>query len=137
MWVNDADNDNAPANNTIQGLQVKVNNVDQQVSTKIVPVVEGWKRLELSFTAGSQFTLELIPSGTIYIDDVRMLPSDGQMNSYVYDDRTMRLVAQLDENNFATLYEYDDEGTPIRVKKETEKGIMTLKENRQSLRKRN
>jgi len=41
-------------------------------------------------------------------------------------------MAQLDENNFATLFEYDDEGTPIRVKKETERGIMTLKENRQS-----
>ena len=58
------------------------------------------------------------------------------MNSFVYDDRTMRLMAQLDENNFATFYEYDDEGTPIRVKKETERGVMTLKENRQSFRQR-
>jgi hypothetical protein len=48
----------------------------------------------------------------------------------------MRVMAQLDENNFATLFEYDEEGTPIRVKKETERGILTVKENRQSLRQR-
>ena len=99
--------------------------------------MEGWKKVELSFTAGTNFQLELIPAGTKNIDDIRIFPFDGQMNSYVYDNRTMRLMAQLDENNFATLYEYDDEGTPVRVKKETEKGVMTLKENRQSLRKRN
>jgi hypothetical protein len=46
----------------------------------------------------------------------------------------MRLVATLDENNFGVFYEYDEEGTPIRVKKETEKGVMTIKENRQSYR---
>jgi hypothetical protein len=133
LWVNDTDDDNAPDHNTIQGLQVKINNVDLGVSSKIVPVVEGWKRLELTFVAGSQFKLELIPSGTIYIDDVRLFPNDGNMASYVYDSRTLRLMAQLDENNFATLYEYDDEGTPVRVKKETEKGILTIKESRQSL----
>ena len=80
--------------------------------------------------------MELIPSGTLYVDDVRLFPNDGNMASFVYDNRTMRLVAQLDENNFATLYEYDDEGTPIRVKKETEKGVLTVKESRQSLRQR-
>lgn len=133
FWVKD----NQANMNTIQGLQVKINNIDQSVVTRIVPVVEGWKRLELKFIAGTQFKLELIPAGSIHIDDIRLLPNEGQMTSYVYDDQTMRLMAQLDENNFATLYEYDDEGTPIRVKKETERGIMTLKENRQSLRKRN
>jgi hypothetical protein len=101
-----------------------------------VPVVEGWKRLEIVFVGESNFQFELTPGATIYVDDFRIFPYDGQMNSYVYDDQSMRLVAQLDENNFATFYEYDDEGTPIRVKKETEKGIMTLKENRQSIRKR-
>ena len=98
--------------------------------------MEGWKRVEVPFTASSSFNLVITGSGK-YIDDLRIFPNAGQMNSYVYDNRTMRLLAQLDENNFATLYEYDDEGTPVRVKKETEKGIMTLKENRQSLRKRN
>ena len=39
-------------------------------------------------------------------------------------------MAELDENNYATFYEYDDEGTLIRLKKETVEGIATLKENR-------
>jgi hypothetical protein len=45
-------------------------------------------------------------------------------------------VAELDERNYATLYEYDEEGKLIRVKKETEKGIMTIKENKNNTTKR-
>ncbi|HET9056045.1 MAG TPA: hypothetical protein VFN30_04270 [Chitinophagaceae bacterium] len=133
FWVKD----NAENINKIQGLTLKINGVDKQVNNIVVPVVEGWKRLEIPFTAGSLFLLELTATGSIYLDDIRMFPNEGQMNSYVYDDRSLRLMAQLDENNFATLYEYDDEGTPIRVKKETERGVMTLRESRQSLRQRN
>jgi hypothetical protein len=46
---------------------------------------------------------------------------------------SLRLMAELDENNYSTFYEYDDDGTLIRVKKETERGIMTLKETRSAL----
>jgi hypothetical protein len=42
-------------------------------------------------------------------------------------------MAELDENNYATFYEYDDEGTLTRVKKETEKGIKTIRETRSAL----
>lgn len=52
------------------------------------------------------------------------------MKSYVYDPLTLRLTAELDEQNYATFYEYDEEGALIRVKKETERGIMTIKESR-------
>ena len=130
MWVYDG----VGTKNTIDGLTVDINSnaVDM---TKPVPVVEGWKQLVVPFTAGSQFSLHLRATAA-HIDDVRIFPYDGNMTSYVYDDRTLRLMAQLDENNFATFYEYDDEGTPIRVKKETERGIMTLKENRQSFKQR-
>lgn len=117
---------------TLSGVTITVNGTGVSGT---LPVVEGWKKVEIPFTAGEDFTLTLTGSGK-YIDDLRIIPFQGQMSSFVYDYKTMRLMAQLDENNFATLYEYDDEGTPIRVKKETEKGVMTIKENRQSLRKR-
>ena len=52
------------------------------------------------------------------------------MKSYVYDPSTQKLTAELDENNYATKYEYDDEGILIRVKKETTRGVMTIKESR-------
>jgi hypothetical protein len=130
MWVNDGQ----PTVNTVSGLTVQINYQPADLS-KPVPVVEGWKQLVIPFMAGSQFQLQLQGS-SIYIDDVRIFPYDANITSFVYDDRTMRLMAQLDENNFATFYEYDDEGTPVRVKKETERGVMTLKENRQSFRNR-
>jgi hypothetical protein len=42
-------------------------------------------------------------------------------------------MAELDENNYATFYEYDDDGTLVRVKKETVNGIKTIKETRSAL----
>ena len=57
------------------------------------------------------------------------------MKSYVYDPRSMRLMSELDANNYATFYEYDDEGKLVRVKKETERGVMTLKETRTAFKK--
>lgn len=145
LWVYDG----ALNSNKVTGLDVMINGQNRFVSTvdgrqyyineiQYVPVIEGWKRLELVFTSGSNFNMQLIPTGNnIYVDDIRVLPFDAKFTSNVYDDRTMRLTAQLDENNVATFYEYDDEGTPIRVKKETENGIKTIKENRQFYRKRN
>jgi hypothetical protein len=104
------------------------------------PVVEGWKRIELQFvlpSVATSFTLQLQSgSGAVYIDDIRIHPFDGQLKTFAYDASSQRLWAELDENNFATFYEYDDEGILIRVKKETERGIMTIKETRSSYRKR-
>ena len=37
----------------------------------------------------------------------------------------------MDQNNFATFYQYDEEGNLFLVKKETERGIKTIQETRQ------
>jgi len=103
--------------------------------------VEGWKLLEgtidLTTVAPGTLNIAVVPSNgvTLYMDDIRIHPFDALLKSYVYDDKTMRLMAELDENCFATFYEYDDEGLLIRVKKETERGVMTIKESRSSYRK--
>ncbi|HTA61359.1 MAG TPA: hypothetical protein VK835_02840, partial [Bacteroidia bacterium] len=73
------------------------------------------------------------PITDVFFDDIRVFPFDGSMKSYVYDPTTLRLVAELDERNYATKYEYDEEGKLVRVKKETIKGIMTIKESRNAL----
>jgi hypothetical protein len=102
-------------------------------------VVEGWKRVETQFVLpapATNFTLQLQSAGVVYFDDIRLHPFDGQMKSFAYDPSSQRLMAEMDENNFATFYEYDDEGILVRVKKETERGIMTIKETRSSYRKR-
>lgn len=96
-------------------------------------IIDGWQRIEGVFSAGSsgQISIQLSAlSNDVYFDDIRIFPYDGSMMSYVYDPITLRLVAELDERNYAKFYEYDEEGKLIRVKKETEKGIMTIQENR-------
>lgn len=104
-------------------------------------IIEGWQRIEGVFEvpAGAKnIKIELIgdESNDVWFDDIRVHPYDGNMASYVYDNRTLRLMAELDANNFATFYEYDLEGGLIRQKKETINGIVTLKEVRNSTIKR-
>lgn len=102
-------------------------------------IIDGWQRIEAEFTipiAATNIGLRLYSStGTSYFDDVRVIPFDGSMKSYVYDPVNLKLIAELDERNFATLYEYDEEGKLIRVKKETERGKMTIKESRENTQK--
>ncbi len=98
-------------------------------------IIDGWQRIEGTFDVSSNgdMILELLSDGgTCFFDDIRIFPFDGSMISYVYDPITLRLVAELDERNYAKIYEYDEEGKLIRVKKETEKGIMTIQENREN-----
>jgi hypothetical protein len=71
-----------------------------------------------------------------WFDDLRIHPFNSNMKSYAYDPITLRLMAEMDENNYASFYEYDQEGNLMRVKKETENGISTLKESRSSIKKR-
>ena len=96
------------------------------------------QRIENEFTvpnAASKIFIKLKNSGTddVFFDDVRVFPKHGEMKSFVYDPVTLRFVAELDENNYATFYEYDEQGNLVRIKKETERGIMTINENRISL----
>ena len=101
------------------------------------PVIDGWQRIEAYITVpvSTNLTITLTNnSGDVaYFDDLRFHPAKSNMKSFVYDNFTMRLIAELDENNYAMFYEYDDEGRLIRVKKETEKGVMTVKEARTNL----
>lgn len=100
-------------------------------------IIDGWQKIEEDFfLSGSVFNLKFILANTgnnnVYFDDIRIHPFDGNMKSFVYDPVSQRLKAELDENNYATFYEYDNEGGLIRVKKETERGIQTIQETRSS-----
>ncbi len=99
-------------------------------------IIDGWQRIEESFTVhpnAIDITVSLINSNTdinSYFDDIRIFPVSSTMKSFVYDPVNLRFVAELDENNYTTYYEYDKEGKLTRVKKETEKGIVTIQESR-------
>lgn len=103
-------------------------------------IIDDWQRIDGVVTIPPSATGINIglycKSGMCYFDDIRFVPVNGSMISYVYDPVTLRLVAQLDERNYATFYEYDEEGKLVRVKKETERGIMTIQENRDNIHKR-
>lgn len=103
------------------------------------PVIEGWQKMEgkiilpaSSCTEGS-ISIALLFSGsgstsTAYVDDVRLQPFDSEASVYVYDPVSKRYEAALDGNNFATFYDYDEEGNLTRVRRETEEGIRLLQE---------
>ncbi len=99
------------------------------------PIIEGWQRYEFYFTppaGATAITLSLInnSSSAIYFDDIRIHPYNSNMQSYVYDPVNLRLTAQLDANNYATFFEYDEEGGLIRKKVETKEGVKTIAESR-------
>ena len=100
--------------------------------------VEGWQKFEFVYTLNIPATgnvevkLNNNRSGAVYFDDLRIHPFDANIKTYVYDLNTLKTMAELDNNNFATFYEYDEDGGLVRIKKETEKGIVTLKEDRKS-----
>ncbi|MDY8138495.1 hypothetical protein [Aquimarina sp. 2201CG5-10] len=104
-------------------------------------IIDGWQRVSADFTIPLEATNMVISLESniqgdasqllnVYFDDLRMHPFDGNMKTFVYDPITQRLQSELDENNYATFYEYDQEGGLIRVKKETERGVFTIQETR-------
>jgi hypothetical protein len=106
-------------------------------------IIDGWQRFEGEFTVpatATTFNLSLNntnPAGgdPLFFDDFRVHPFSSNMKSFVYNPLNLRLMAELDENNYASFYEYDDDGTLVRVKKETARGVMTITETRSSMQK--
>ena len=96
--------------------------------------INGWYQISGTFTVPSaQF--ELVLNGGIWgalFDDIRMHPIDANLKTFVYDQSNGRLKATLDENNYATYHEYDYQGIPSQIKRETQSGILTISESRQS-----
>jgi hypothetical protein len=143
VWIKD-DGNNVQAGPATEPGKAAIDIITggQTFSTvKAGPQIEGWRKTEIVFripAAATTIKIKFRPgSATAWFDDVRIHPFDAQMKTYAYDNRSMRLWAEMDENNFATFYEYDDEGILIRIKKETEKGIMTVKESRSSYKLKN
>ena len=112
------------------------------ISTYFFPsgeIIEGWQRIEGIFThQGGDWNLIFDVNNSVweeaFFDDIRIYPLDGSLQTYVYDPADYRLKAVLDANNYATFYNYDEEGNLVLVKKETERGIKTIQESREYVR---
>ncbi|MEL1244932.1 choice-of-anchor J domain-containing protein [Flavobacterium sp. DGU11] len=99
-------------------------------------IIDGWQRIAAKFVVPHEaaiMRIELINLNDgipAYFDDIRIHPIHGSMKSFVYDPETFRLMAEHDDNNYTTFYEYDKEGGLVRIKKETSKGVKTIQESR-------
>lgn len=123
VWVKDNDATTAVAapsifsNNNAQGLQ------------KISNTIDGWALYRANFETSSNNRVNIsLPAGQSY-DDFRVFPVEANVKTYVYHPFKNYLMAILDENNNATFYEYNSKNQLVRLKKETEKGIITITEN--------
>jgi hypothetical protein len=130
----------APEGNDVE-LKLCSENCAQTVSVSLenIKPIDGWYRVELvsDFPDASLEALELISvnnsGGVIYLDDIRLAPFESKLVSYVYDPIRYRLVALLDDNNYATFYTYDMQGSLIQTKQETERGVVTTSTNQSNI----
>lgn len=106
-------------------------------------IINGWQKFDYEFTVPASYTANSTirfkwnATTNMYLDDFRVQPFNSSMTCTVYDPYQLRVWAHLDDDNYATIMEYDDEGMLVRKKKETLKGIYTVQETRQSTVKRN
>lgn len=112
------------------GVLVILPNNEKVFFTPKGEVVEGWQRLEGTFTMPqgmrTEIKLGFVGKSTYNVDDIRIFPQNSAIQTYVYNPQNYKVNAVLDANNYATVYQYDDEGNLFAIKKETIKGIKTI-----------
>ncbi|XOV94611.1 MAG: hypothetical protein ACFHWX_07885 [Bacteroidota bacterium] len=118
--------------------KIYVDDLEIQWKSKII---EGWIKYEGTFNVdetGADHNSNIVfveikiePGGgglPVFIDDIRLHPVEASFKSYVFNPENNLLSAELDDNNYATFYYYDEEQRLYLEKKETINGIITLKE---------
>ena len=97
-------------------------------------IIDGWQQINGQFDiplGTKEVTVRLATeNGFAYFDDFRIHPYDAQMQAYVYNPFNLRHVATLDHNNYASFFQYNEEGEFTGTKKETSRGIISVKESR-------
>lgn len=124
MWVKNSEG---------QRIVTTVENTNTPM--EIVANVNGWmqyyaKITELPVAPNEvSISLEFENNDEKYIDDIKITPAQASSIAFVYDVNTLQLLAQLDDQHFALIYQYDEEGRLKKKRIETERGIMTVQEN--------
>lgn len=117
--------------------RLKVGNMTYPM-TRIATVGE-WHLLSVDvktwsgLTIGDAFTIQYLydlPTANhqLLLDDVCFHPLEAGVSMTVYNPSDFKVVAQLDDQHFAVIYEYNTEGALVRTVIETERGRKTVKE---------
>ena len=134
VWVKDRVAPGTPYTGVSPKVEIIVG-TDTIILKTQAEVIDGWQKIEGRFSYDELHYLKIRFHGGLwgaFYDDFRIHPYESNMNTYVYDRFSNRLTAKLDENNYATFYDYDEEGLPSRVRRETAAGIITISESRQA-----
>ncbi len=110
--------------------------LNQTFDAQVVTTIGEWKLCQFvihdffGIAMGESFTPIINYKGesTIWIDDLRIQPSDAQMVAHVYDPVSLKLLTTFDDQHFGVYYQYNAEGKLIRKKIETERGSKTVQE---------
>ncbi len=143
-WVKEGGNDCKCSTYVNTGVVISYNGSGQYET--LLPtgnIIEGWQRYESVFIVPQTATAVKVTlknyraagQPPVFFDDIRIHPFNANVKSFVYHSSSLRLMSELDENNYASFYEYDDDGTLTRVKKETVNGVKTITETRSAMQK--
>lgn len=136
VWVKDKGTLQIPVSGSVKDVTTLAS---QNISFQRVASTGEWSLYEGLVTSWSGYTLgnnlevavttAYTSSNVIWIDDIRIQPYDAKVMCYVYDPKTLRLLASFDDQHFAQLFQYNAEGKLVRKLVETERGIKTLQES--------
>jgi len=110
-WLNDGDNASCYKDLNDHMVKVIIHSGNSQVELKPSGfMIEDWQRVDADFVyQGGILKIEFDKGSlnALRVDDVRIHPKEGQMQSYVYDAKYARLMYMLDFNNYYSKYNYD------------------------------
>jgi hypothetical protein len=126
-----------------QSLQLSVNgSLEDTASLHRIACSGEWSLYE-AHLKGNYFTasvgqalfidLNHSSSAALAIDDIRFQPLTAQASCYVYDVKTLKLLAQFDDQHFGLFYQYNNEGRLVRKLIETERGVQTIQETQYNI----
>lgn len=126
-----------PGANTTMPLHVEAGqghtlNLESEIA------VDDWVRKEYVLETANAADLRLYfikraHIGVFYLDDFRITPFNSASTAFVYDKNTYNVKAILDNNNFASIYQYDEQGNLVISKKETVEGVKSISSNRSNV----
>ncbi|MDP2387573.1 MAG: hypothetical protein Q8M29_14445 [Bacteroidota bacterium] len=129
VWVKDASHSLSPLKGTINTTPITFAKIAQTGEWTLMEAkVTNWTGIALNSVFTPFVQSNVTVSNNLYIDDVRIQPLNAQMNAYVYDATTLRLLTSFDDQHFGLYYQYNQEGKLVRKMIETEKGLKTVTE---------